>query len=62
MKILSKRKTGLTSFDLNDRIPQVEWKTIRNSLGELMSEGSVEHDEYQYLHNDRYVTGYRASA
>lgn len=62
LQVLSRRKTGMTSFDLTDRLGDVENKTVRNTLGELIREGSIEHDEYQYLHHDRYVNGYRAVA
>jgi Mn-dependent DtxR family transcriptional regulator len=60
MKILNRRKNGLTSFDLDDRLPDVTWKTVRNTLGDLMAEGVVEYDDFKYLHNDRYVNAYRS--
>ena len=61
MALLNRRKTGMTSFDLYDRLPDLSGKTIRNNLGMLLADGVVEHDEFQYLHEDRYVTAYRAA-
>ena len=59
MKLMGRRKSGLTSYELDKRVPEVVLKTVRNALCELVKVGKLEHDDYKYLHNDRYVTAYR---
>lgn len=62
MKIMKRRKSGMTSYELDKRVPEVKLKTVRNSLCELINDGVIVRDnEFKYLHNNRYVTAYRTA-
>lgn len=60
LKILNRRKTGITTFDLYSRVSDVSQKTVRNTLGLLIKEGTVQHDSKRHMRNKRPVTGYLA--